>query len=428
MPELMEVIVHNGEDLPFPELPYYALAQEGLFLHRNTAIGTVLVPEKKLPYTVGSVGEFKKGAFTWSGAKIPGVIIAQATAFFRRVYDAHKTEAEVLITKHNTTGEYRLFIPYQRVNGAAVKSVYEPNHIDPNYIVVGTLHSHCHFSAFHSGTDSADASDMDGVHFTIGMLQNNPPQIVAMVVMNKVEFHFPDPTEIAELVFEGHEPPLWWDQYIYPASSPAEKPKGLRSITETMWNEFRGIVAAREAKKSTYTPALSRPGYQSPYAAQGGWQKPSDYRPKRDKDTPDDDWDNWGLSRYGMRAVPFQPTNESKKFNKHRKKETPDPRWGVDGALITTPEQDIDAMVKAMEHAELMGILTEADWIAVTASRADTSSIVFWQKFFSEKMDDVADTLDILGMTAEFSIKPKKIYKQLPGQTTMESIIKELSS
>ena len=187
MPELFEIVALNKdgyENVPTPDNgPFYLKADEGDYIHRETQIGTVLLPVAKAKFPkLGRVG-YKDGMFNWTQEKVPADIISQAHNFFARIFEKHHSEAEVLITMNDETKEFRLFVPYQRVSHMGVKSIHEPSHISRGWNVVGTLHSHCDFGAFHSSTDSGDASDMDGVHFTIGKVNSEQPEIVAMVTM-----------------------------------------------------------------------------------------------------------------------------------------------------------------------------------------------------------------------------------------------------
>lgn len=303
------------DHLPEPTVPYYVIAEEGTFLYRGTQIGNALLPDfKKIP-SLGKTG-YKKGTFIWTAENIPSNIIAQATDYFRRIFNKHGSEAEVLITMHNETHEFRLFVPYQRVTAMGVKSVYEPTHIDRNYTVVGTIHSHCNFGAFHSGTDSGDASDMDGIHFTIGMLQNNPPQIVAMAVMSGKEFHYEDPATIADLDFLAATAPEWWDQYVFPAGVTSEKPKGLRSITQEQWNEFAGIAIKKKDAPAKLNQASHFPRKNTHWSSN---QVNQNWRLNKYDDEWSRDWENvYTMDRGNM--VPFQPTRESANFNKYARK------------------------------------------------------------------------------------------------------------
>lgn len=449
------VVLEEGktfDDLPKPIVPYYVLADEGQFLYRDTAIGTVIVKDYKKP-PLGKIG-YMGGRFDWSVDRVPARIISQATDFFRKVYDKFGTEAEVIITMHNDTKEFRLFIPYQRTNGAGVKSIFEPTHIDKNYSVVGTLHSHCHFSAFHSGTDSGDAADMDGVHFTIGMLQNDPPQIVAMVAMSKKEFHFHKVDEIAELDFHADTAPDWWMNYVYPANIESEKPVGLKSLTQAQWDEFRGIKSHhvtqstlpgvnqnnRYQPSAPYTP--SGPRTPTPYPTQ---EQRYDWRNRPiygDDDDPDSRWEDIRQTGGTPTYDPPKSKREERKAKKAQKRQGFEPEEDklIGGAVFTkvngvwvpkdievTQTADDMSIDLALDTAIQANIISADDWAKIRAH--DYDDIEHWRLFFAAKLAITADILDTLGIEVNFSAgkketttEPRKgtVKKPVKGQTTID--------
>ena len=54
------------------------------------------------------------------------------------------------------------------------------------YLRVGTIHSHCDFGAFHSGTDINDEADFDGLHVTFGHNNRDIFTISASIVVNNI--------------------------------------------------------------------------------------------------------------------------------------------------------------------------------------------------------------------------------------------------
>lgn len=122
-------------------------------------------------------------------AKVPGSIIARAHAFFAKVFAKHGAESYVTLMYSRKTGEYSLWCPKQRVSRGGVR--YERNDQPPfaerkelDLQMVGTIHSHCDFSAFHSGTDVGDEEDFDGLHITIGHVNTAEPSMVASIAVN----------------------------------------------------------------------------------------------------------------------------------------------------------------------------------------------------------------------------------------------------
>lgn len=211
-------------DLPASPLPYYVLSQEGIFQHQVNTLGTATLRIDKMPTHLGELGH-KNGFFDYNATTVPKEICAQIVDFFRRIWKNHKAEAEVILTAkiESTDGfpkivEWRVFIPTQKVSMGGVESVYEPSHIAKGYQVVGTMHSHCNFSAFHSGTDTNDASSFDGLHLTIGMVDRDEPQVTAMVssagYMVDLDKKLAEVADFSDL--DAAQAPTWWDNYVIP--------------------------------------------------------------------------------------------------------------------------------------------------------------------------------------------------------------------
>lgn len=121
--------------------------------------------------------------------------------YFEEIFKTHKTEAAVLLLFHPTKFLWHTFKILQiGASYANVKYVYPcPSDDDTpltkavfankatrkiqlelwkeyekllndGYELIGTIHSHCDFAAFHSGVDDADEINFDGLHITIGKL------------------------------------------------------------------------------------------------------------------------------------------------------------------------------------------------------------------------------------------------------------------
>lgn len=125
-------------------------------------------------------------------SRIPFKLFQQVEEFFSKVYDKHKSEAAVVLMTHPVSRVWAYLIPKQVVAGASAKyKLYEGDLIcvmlDPadevvsftcqlankpaclaDFEMFGTIHSHADFSAFHSGTDNSDEFGFDGLHITIG--------------------------------------------------------------------------------------------------------------------------------------------------------------------------------------------------------------------------------------------------------------------
>lgn len=204
------------DDLPESNVPYYVVAKEGLYLYKQTAIGPCLLPQKTDVSSMNSMGEYKGGYFLHKAPDVPAHIMSQALDFFRQVYDLRKAEAEVFILLNQETEEFRLFIPWQVTSHGGVDSIYDEADIPENFTIIGTIHSHCDFSAFHSSTDMGDASDFNGLHITIGHVNTNAPSFDQMVMINKLKFTYKSVSSVADVSKLGETPaPKEWLGFVF---------------------------------------------------------------------------------------------------------------------------------------------------------------------------------------------------------------------
>lgn len=220
---LFEITSLTGSlnDLPPPDTIHYLAAKEGLYLRKPTTLGPVTIPLKSMPDHLATMGDYKAGLFTFTAPKLPAALVAQVVAWFRHVWQTYGTEAEVLLTyKADAEPQYRTFIPLQNNSSVSVKSIHDPAHIRRGWQLVGSIHSHCNFSAFHSGTDTQDASSFNGLHITIGKVDSATPEYAAMVMVNGVQFDFEVET-LADLSLVGTATaPAWWDRYLTKVAEP----------------------------------------------------------------------------------------------------------------------------------------------------------------------------------------------------------------
>jgi len=119
-------------------------------------------------------------------------VYQKALAFFRKVYEEHKSESNVLLVLDRSTPlekqEYRMIVPKQKVSSATVDyndGLEEINNgeLGENEFLAGSIHSHPDFSAFQSGTDHKDEINFDGIHVTLGYITRNTPETHGRVVL-----------------------------------------------------------------------------------------------------------------------------------------------------------------------------------------------------------------------------------------------------
>ncbi len=201
VPKMFDIVKlpDDFDELPQTQIPYYVAAKEGLYLFKSTAIGPCLIPQKDMP-SLNSMGEYKAGYFQHKIPDVPTEIMSQALDFFRKVFFKNKAEAEVFILLNIETREFKLFVPWQVTSHGGVDSLYDEADIPEGFTIIGTIHSHCDFSAFHSATDLGDASDFNGLHITIGHVdRESGPSFDQMVMINKLKFTYKSIDSVADV-------------------------------------------------------------------------------------------------------------------------------------------------------------------------------------------------------------------------------------
>ena len=132
--------------------------------------------------------------------KLPQEVIYNALLFFRKVFNKHHAEAIVLLAYNEARKEYKLFCPKQKVSGGHIDydrdlserlTTIRDNEdtdwltlLEDGYTKVGTIHSHCDFQAFHSGTDTGDEASFNGVHITLGHVVSQAFSVASSLALN----------------------------------------------------------------------------------------------------------------------------------------------------------------------------------------------------------------------------------------------------
>lgn len=253
-------------DLPLPDNGFYYVATKtGFMVHKPTFFGRALVPVA----TLDSAGAAEPAL--WRAIpKLPPELLGQAWSFFRAIFASLGTESMVYITWHAEHG-YRLFIPPQACSMAHVtvtpysatnKHGFNPENIKDGWHNVGTIHSHCNFGAFHSGTDTGDADKHDGLHITIGHVDRDPsPEWAIMVMINGIQWDFKleDITDTTPAI-TAH--PKWWHRYVvkdtgssiygtavnynYGGTGYVHAPSNLSRIP-SIWDDDEGLYGTEHA-------------------------------------------------------------------------------------------------------------------------------------------------------------------------------------
>ena len=188
---MFPVVIHDGKsELPNHDI-MYIVAKEGIFLKKKLGLIESITPVKNISILESIIPTAKMNI-----PKIPGHIAAKAKAFFKEVYNVYHSEAIVVLYLNEKTNKYRVVAPHQKVSGGAAK--YTKFAIN-NHIMIGTIHSHANFSAFHSGIDDTDEKFFDGIHITFGHLADENISISASIVINGSRFMI-DPVEYIDKI------------------------------------------------------------------------------------------------------------------------------------------------------------------------------------------------------------------------------------
>lgn len=172
----------NDGTTPIPDEPIvYIVAKEGIFLKKNMGIMDSIAPVTNI-----SILESIQAAARMNIKKIPGGSFARVIAFFREVYKEYYGEAIVLLFYDEVKRIYKIIPPHQKVTAAACD--YDKGITIEGMQMIGTIHSHASMSAFHSGTDDADEEHFDGLHITIGNVNQEDVSVTASIVANGHRF------------------------------------------------------------------------------------------------------------------------------------------------------------------------------------------------------------------------------------------------
>jgi hypothetical protein len=110
--------------------------------------------------------------------------------------------------------------------------------------MVGTIHSHCNFSAFHSGTDTHDEETFDGIHITLGHVDRKEFSMVASVAVNANRVQLEPENCTSGVVRKSNKAVVqaqymtWGDSNFFDFELSEEDAQGLIVDTEMIDNEW----------------------------------------------------------------------------------------------------------------------------------------------------------------------------------------------
>jgi hypothetical protein len=175
---------------------------------------------------VAELPEQKDLSPEWLGKPIPLDMWKEILAFMKQSQDKFKSEALAFLyyDVSNDDNPWSYWVPPQETAGMTVKSLPDDSlwreqrskYPDTQF---GTVHHHCTSSAFQSGTDEADEVNREGLHFTIGKLND----------VDNLDVHF-------RLSIGGHCVEMNAGTYIEQAESPF---KATCRVTDSVQDQVR---------------------------------------------------------------------------------------------------------------------------------------------------------------------------------------------
>lgn len=171
-----------GEETALPSLAVI-LGSNGPFLYNKTNAYTVISEYKNQKFMKFDNIETKA---TFLYPIISAKIYSQTLAFLREVYKQHQSEGTILLTLNRNEPieyqEYGIYIPEQETTEMSVK--YEVKNLPSDTYLAGSIHSHPSFHAFQSSIDLDDEFSFDGIHVTLGHIDQEKIEIDERICLN----------------------------------------------------------------------------------------------------------------------------------------------------------------------------------------------------------------------------------------------------
>ncbi len=159
----MEIWVRDGKKPKPHSSLFYELASNSAFIHERTDLWDSVTEASE-------VRGLKPGkcSLRLKMPPIPRLLIREIVQFFAWIYKEHGTEVAVLLSYNLQKKLYAPVVPEQVTTHGSIHYNLQNITLKDGYLLVGSLHSHCDFGAFHSGIDEHDEADFDGIHVTFG--------------------------------------------------------------------------------------------------------------------------------------------------------------------------------------------------------------------------------------------------------------------
>ncbi len=175
--------IHNNSNVSIPKETCYILTKKGIMLQKIFPLieSAVLISKINTTFDLPDLLDYKEYALMHI-PKIPLNLFCQILSFFRWVEDVYHCEAVSILDYNPDKKLFKILIPDQQVSSASVN--YELGAIDSGYKRIGTIHSHSSMPAFHSGVDTDNEKNFDGIHITIGNVNDDNFSLSSTIASN----------------------------------------------------------------------------------------------------------------------------------------------------------------------------------------------------------------------------------------------------
>ncbi|PIR94445.1 hypothetical protein COT97_01155 [Candidatus Falkowbacteria bacterium CG10_big_fil_rev_8_21_14_0_10_39_11] len=251
------VIIANP-GVNYPDQTCYVVGENGIFLRWLSPLITAMIRVDYCQTLQQSSLEVLQEYARIGIRPLPAKKFAQCFNFFFAAYKRFSAESGVLIYYHREEKRFLLYVPKQRVSSCNIDYEHRPD--VPGYVLIGSIHSHHTMNAYHSGTDRHDEDFFNGIHFTVGRINEGNFSVAASIVVNHVRF----PVEPADFICGLRKIKPWY------AKRADEEDSAAAPIPETMSH----IVAVPE-RTSTFRIESGRYRYQldCPGTSDVSWRK-----------------------------------------------------------------------------------------------------------------------------------------------------------
>ena len=252
-------VLEEGMEMPDDDI-CYVVSGDGIFLKKKLDLVDSLTKVDKI-----SILPEVKSYARLNIPKLTGIKFAKVIGFLSEVYEEHSAEGCILLFYNQKNKRFKLEVPEQTVSGASVN--YEPMSID-DYELIGTIHSHANFGAFHSGTDTDDEESFDGLHITVGHIADskNEYSMSACVVINGERFKI-NPTDYVkdlEIVkrekfgYSNYQPASSYHSQFHEKDKPKKKKKKRKNknkkVEDKKEYDYRFKLASKIPKSARKIP------------------------------------------------------------------------------------------------------------------------------------------------------------------------------